>query len=462
MKRTIIMTLLLVILFGCSADQQPNNNTSSQSDIKWDELSYDWIIDKGYRDALGKDLYAISGFSPLTFFHEDDYFSFTFDSEYYTDTYTISGHWQSDTINFEFSPVPITYQLSGKEKTSFLNLKGSITQGVINSECTLETNDGAIYPIALDPTTGNLIDNEENSSTYGNPMKFTSQLWVMCYSYMNNFYARMFRDETLIQLMRQDMESLLAGDQIDNKNMYYYEIPLVYFPTSDMFWEHLSFAYYDGASFALDGQEYDPWFTLEKENPNLIEMSSSIKFSPIKETVEVNKGDECMTIFYMSEPINVNPLPTMDVYETDQGYIVNGPFGQASFKSDLFTDFLEDMFDDEKATKEFLSQISESDVVKAYLSIGVGEAISIETDDIQWIFRQIQSLANSDELEHITPEGVSEVRANFIFRKDGKLCSFCLHSLGPSHAWIRYEGKFTEFECEAVLQEIISKVQINQ
>ena len=55
-----------------------------------------------------------------------------------------------------------------------------------------------------------------------------------------------------------------------------------------------------------------------------------------------------MTIFYMSAPVTLDALPMMHVYKADQGYLIDGAFGQARFQSGLFTETLDDYFDDEK------------------------------------------------------------------------------------------------------------------
>ena len=459
MKKFCVLLISIMMIAGCTFNSPETFEDSTQSAIKWNELSYDWITEKNYHCALGAEPNAISGYFPLTFFHQDDFFSFAFENEYYTETYVISGRWLNDTIYYEFSPISITYQISGKEKTSFLNLKGSITLGEIQSECTLETEDGIIYPIALDSQTGDLIDNELGSSTYQKPMEFTDQLWVMCYSYMKHFYERMLRDEVLIQMMQQDMEKLLAEEMIDYQDMRDFDDPKVSFPNSEEFWKHLEFAHFNQAAFEWNGIEYDPWAALEQENPRILEISSSIHFVPVQDEIELTEENSCMTIFYMSAPVTLDALPMMHVYKEDQGYLIDGAFGQARFQSGLFTETLDDYFDDEKATKEFLSQIAKEDVVKAYLSVGMDIEKILETNDIDWIFQQIQSLANSVELEHISSEGMSEVNACFIFKKNGQLSSFCLHSLSEDYAWIRYEGKFTEFKCGLVLDEIVSKVK---
>ena len=362
-KKFLVVFTVLLMIAGCTFNSSKDSEDYAQSHIKWNDLSYDWVTDKGYHKALGAEPYAISGYYPLAFFSEDDLFSFTYDNEYYAETYTITGHWLDDSIHYEFSPIPITYQLSGKEKTSTLNLNAVITQGQIQSECTLVTDDGTVYPIALDSKTGNLIDNETDSPTYLQPMKFTDQLWVMCYSYMKNFYETMLRDEILIHMMQEDMSSILAGESISNQNMIEFDVPRVTFPNSEEFWSHLKIEHFDHASFKWEGDVYSPWSSLKEENPHLLEISPFIQFNPVQEIVEVNEEDKCMTIFYMSDPVTLDSLPMMYVYKTDKGYLIDGEFGQASFQSNLFTELLQDYFDDEKVDKQFLSQISEFDIV---------------------------------------------------------------------------------------------------
>ena len=51
-----------------------------------------------------------------------------------------------------------------------------------------------------------------------------------------------------------------------------------------------------------------------------------------------------------------------------------------------------------------------------------------------------------------------ETNMTVLFKKDNQLKSFTLHSTSGVSAWIRYEGKFTEFRCESVLQSIQLKV----
>ena len=82
----------------------------------------------------------------------------------------------------------------------------------------------------------------------------------------------------------------------------------------------------------------------------------------------------------------------------------------------------------------------------------------LETDDTHWIFQQIQALIESEQLKHISPESVMETNMTVLFKKDNQLKSFTLHSTSGVSAWIRYEGKFTEFRCESVLQSIQLKV----
>ena len=79
MKKFCVLLISIMMIAGCTFNSPETFEDSTQSAIKWNELSYDWITEKNYHCALGAEPNAISGYFPLTFFHQDDFFSFAFE-----------------------------------------------------------------------------------------------------------------------------------------------------------------------------------------------------------------------------------------------------------------------------------------------------------------------------------------------------------------------------------------------
>jgi len=278
------------------------------------------------------------------------------------------------------------------------------------------------------------------------------QLWMNSYSVIYEFYEFILKANSIVSSTRDkfwETQGFEIANNTQSKTDAAYKLNV-----SDEFWERNPLML--NAQMAVDyqGKSYEPWSENKYETPQITEILKSIDLTAA-EKIPSGDSELELTLFTIEMGNLLGGVPTVKITYIDDQFWVNSDFGKATFESKELLSYIEGLFDEETATQELLKTIEENEIVKAYIRSGVDEVKVTEVTDQAWLYQLVRDLSDCKYTNSITPEAWSELTVFVIYQQEGVLKSLNIVQTSDSTAWVRYEGKFTEFVCPKILESII-------
>lgn len=450
MKAGVVMIKLLLCLFilvGCTRTSVDVPESPYPIDYDWTGITYEWVTEQEIPFKIGSVISKGSGYFPFNFQTQDGTYSF-----YYVDwlerNYSVYGRWDDDSVYFDLPDMTIVYSDQDAEKTAVISLDAMIdTKGIV-SDCLLKT-EKQILKTSIDTETGDflLIDAETNQD-----VKIENdQLWMNSYSVIYEFYEFILKANSIVSATRDkfwETQGFEIANNTQSKTAADYKLNV-----SDEFWERNPLLL--NAQMAVDyqGKSYDPWSENKYETPQITEILKSIDLTAA-EKIPSGDSELELTLFTIEMGNLLGGVPTVKITYIDDQFWVNSDFGKATFESKELLPYIEGLFDEETATQELLKTIEENEIVKAYIRSGVDEVKVTEVTDQVWLYQLVRDLSDCKYTSSLTSESFAELTMFVIYQQNGELKSLNIVQTSDSTAWIRYEGKFTEFVCPNVLENI--------
>ncbi|MBE6113518.1 MAG: hypothetical protein E7191_00380 [Erysipelotrichaceae bacterium] len=447
--------LCLVLLVGCTATpkddidtQNPVVDIEDPVDDKIEEpvVTFDWVIRKQYNNSIGK-LGSKYRYYPFEFETDGDSFKFNYKGPGDTEEYVILGNWNEEKVYFEFPKVEFTI----KEQYVLTQL-AEVENGIVYSYCSLEDSNGNSYSLYIDQNEGDLVIEPH--------VDLSNEVWFKCYNAIRDFYEIILAQDMITADMRLQFEKIKEGMNKDLIPYTYNNAPeRVPIKNSQEVWDRMSLSYFKEFAIDYNSESNSPWNLNMYENPQMDVILSNI--NDIKNIENVSLEDEFKSLditLYQAD----HGFPMLHITEYDGKFIIDCQYGQATFESEELKVYIAEVFDEEKATKEYLANIDPNSFVKAYICTDDTEDY-VEIQDLEWIAETIRLLSECEYVEPLTPEiEFPPLIAHIIFRDGDQLKSLTMHQTTTNYSWVRLEGKFTEYNCIDVLNRMKEKVAPTQ
>lgn len=446
----IKILLCLLLLTGCTLNL---NQSSYPTEFNWDEISFDWVKEERIHDEIGHVLSGGPGSFPFQFSSKDGNYSF-----YYKDfkmrNYNIYGRWDENIIYIDYPIVNFDYQENGAEKEAILSLDATIENGNIISDSILKA-DGQYYYVSIDCITGKYLiqDAETNKTAYLE----NDELWMNSYAYLYHFYEEVYNMEKIISSTKTKFWEGI-GWTIKKENQVERKIP-----ADNEYWQRNPLLWYSGVTIEYEnevGTQRRPGDS-ERHFPQLKEIFKKLDIKPVSTIPNADSSELIFKLYETDFDNLVDNLPTLEVFYFENQFYINCDFGFATFESEELKTYLLGLFDDEKATREYLQKIQEEEIIEAYLSYGLYEIKTIYITEKDWIYSIVEQLSTCEYADEVIYElQPSENFALFIiYEQDNELKSLLIQKITDSMAWVYYEGKIIQYRCPNVIHCVDERIQ---
>lgn len=437
----------LLLLTGCTLNL---NKSSYPTDLNWNEISFDWVRDEKIQFDIGRVLAENSGYYDFRFETEKGDYSFNY-TDYKGRYYNIYGRWDEDKVYIKYPIVYIAYQENDDEKEALLSLYASIENGSVISECILKADEQYFY-VSIDCITGKyLVKDAETNKAFRIE---NDELWMNSYAYLYHFYEQVLSMEKIVSSTRSRFWQT-QGLTVKEENQTERKIP-----ADNEFWHRNPLLWYTSIAIQFENQSYNPWESIKYETPQIMEILKNIEIQSV-DTLSAVTSTLQFKLFSLDFDNIIDNLPSLEVFYADNQFWIDSDFGFATFESEELKNYLLGLFDDEKATRELLQEIQEEEIIEAYLKYGLDETKTIQITEKEWIYNIIDRLSLCEYTSSITPEATLDdyIEIYIIYQQNDELKSLNLVRTSNSTAWLRYEGKFTEYICPDILQLIKEIIQ---
>lgn len=397
---------------------------------------------------IGSLFFDNPGHFPFKFKTQDGTYSF-----YYTDWldryYNIYGRWDDDSVYFDFPDTMISYSDQEIEKTAIISLDAMIDTNGIVSDCLLKI-EKQILKASIDTETGNFL--LKDSETKQDVEIENDKLWMKSYYTIYKFYEYILKANSVVSDTRDKFWETQGVEIARNtqSNTADYKLNV----SSEKFWQRNPLLLNEEMTVDYQGKSYRPWHENRHENPQIVEIFKSIDLKAV-DKIPLSDSEFKLTLFTLEMNNILGGIPTVTLTYIDDQFWANSEFGKATFESKELLSYIEGLFDEEKPTKEFLKMIKENEIVKAYIYPIMDEIKNNEVTDQAWIYRLVNDLSDCEYKNPPTYElQLTELVMFIIYKKEGELKSLNIIKTSDSSVWVQYEGKFTEFVCPNVLENI--------
>ena len=223
MKKLLII-LLVFIVCGCNANstmQQTlqedlevttsKNEESTQIESDFNITKENWITEKGYFDVLNERSYINYQLPNFYIIHEYNFIENRIRFNNSSSSYIIELDPHKQDIRYTLTK-PIYYLKNDLYKKAQLSceiiLDGTDYQPI---DCIIEASDKQIFPVRFLLDNKQLVDNEENSSTYGKEMKFTPFLKISVINTIIDFWNTSTQQDSVLRDIKYHLLEIENG-----------------------------------------------------------------------------------------------------------------------------------------------------------------------------------------------------------------------------------------------------------